>query len=171
MDAIRLLKADHKEVEGLFKELEDLSDNAKAGRKRIFEQIDRALTVHAKIEETIFYPAVKSRATRDKEAKQEVLEAYEEHSNVKAMLKKLEETEPSDETYKAKLQVLHELVKHHVKEEERELFSDAKDLLSREELEELGEEMERAKASENGRKSKRSTRGTTGAAAESELVR
>ncbi len=155
MDAIRLLKTDHKEVESLFKELEGLSDNAKASRKKLFDQIDRALTIHSEIEEKIFYPAVKARTGRDKEAKQEVLEAYEEHDNVKNMLKKLEETEPSDETYKAKLQVLHELVKHHVKEEERELFPEAKGLLDADELEELGEQMENAKASQGARKSKR----------------
>lgn len=175
MDAIQLLKNDHKEVESLFKELEGLSPTAKASRKKIFEQIDQALTVHAKIEETIFYPAVKKRANRDKEAKEEVLEAYEEHSNVKAMIKKLEETDPADETYEAKLEVLHELVKHHVKEEEHALFPEAKSLLDKEELQALGEELEEAKSgameSGNGKaRRSRSTRGTTDAEAESEVA-
>ena len=176
MDAIRLLKNDHKEVEALFKELEEISPTAKASRKKIFERIDEALTVHAKIEETIFYPAVKARANRDKEAKEEVLEAYEEHSNVKAMLKKLEETEPSDETYEAKLQVLHELVKHHVKEEEHVLFPEAKGLLEKEELEALGQELEEAKNgaahSHNGKaRRSRATHGTIDEEAESEVTR
>ena len=146
MDAIHLLKNDHREVESLFNELEGLSPAAKASRKKLFERIDEALTLHSKIEETIFYPALKARAIRDKEAKEEVLEAYEEHSNVKAMLKKLEATDPSDETYKAKLEVLHELVKHHVKEEERAMFPEAKSLLGKEELEQLGAEMEEARS-------------------------
>ncbi len=170
MDAIRLLKADHKEVEGLFKELEDLSDSAKATRKKLFERIDQALTVHSQIEETIFYPALKASASRDKEAKQEVLEAYEEHANVKTMLKKLEETEPSDETYKAKLQVLHELVKHHVKEEESTMFPEAKRLLGKDELEELGTQLEEAKTSATTRRS-RTARGTIDATTESEVAR
>ena len=146
MDALRLLRADHKQVEGLFKELEALGENAHVSRAKIFEQIDTELEAHAKIEETIFYPAVKRASRRDAEAKKEVLEAYEEHANVKAMLAKLKELDPKDETYNAKLQVLHELVKHHVKEEENELFQEAKDLLGEEKLATLGDEMESAKA-------------------------
>ncbi len=74
-----------------------------------------------------------------------MLEAYEEHANVKGMLKKLVDTAATDETYNAKLQVLGELVKHHVHEEEHEMFKEARDLMSEAELENLGVELARAK--------------------------
>ena len=122
MDAITLLKADHRTVEDLLKQVQDLSESAHAQRRALFQQIDKELTVHSKIEETIFYPALKQKAKskEDNDAKQEVLEAYEEHGNVKSMLEKLEGTDAADETYNAKLQVLSDLVKHHVHEEEHE---------------------------------------------------
>ena len=87
----------------------------------------------------------KSLAKRDGEAKQEVLEAYEEHANVKGMIEKLEETDPADETYNAKLQVLGELVKHHVHEEEHKMFPEARQLLDKSELEDLGAKLAQAK--------------------------
>jgi hemerythrin superfamily protein len=146
VDAISLLKADHKKVEGLFKQVAGLSDRAHQSRAKLFEKIDQELTVHAKIEETIFYPALKAKTKRNTEPSDEVLEAYEEHANVKAMIGKLEGLAPSDETYNAKLQVLIELVKHHVKEEETEMFKQARQLLEKSELEELGERMKAAKS-------------------------
>ncbi len=147
MDALKLLKEDHRKVDALLKEANELSEGAAVSRQKLFKQIDEALTVHTKIENDIFYPALKAKARAEKEedAKQEVLEAYEEHANVAAMLKKLEGTEPKDETYGAKLQVLSELVKHHVHEEEHEMFPQARDLFDKSELEELGQKLERAK--------------------------
>lgn len=147
MDAITLLTADHRKVEKLLSEVEHLSESDHATRRKLFEHIDQELTVHSKIEETIFYPAVKKKAKSDKDddAEQEVLEAYEEHANVKGMIKKLESTEASDETYNAKLQVLSELVKHHVHEEEHEMFKEARSLMDESELKELGLELEQAK--------------------------
>ncbi len=147
MDAITLLTADHKKVDGLLKEVHALNESDHTKRHQLFEQIDRELTVHSKIEETIFYPALKRKAQagKDDEATQEVLEAYEEHVNVKHMLEALERTQPGDETYNAKLQVLGELVKHHVHEEEHEMFKEARSLMNESELEELGRELARAK--------------------------
>lgn len=145
MDAISLLKTDHRTVEDLFKEVQELGPTAYASRQRLFERIDEELTIHAKIEETIFYPALKERAAKGDPAKREVLEAYEEHANVKEMLDKLEQTDAKDETYAAKLQVLSELVKHHVREEEGEMFKQARELFEEAELKELGERMGAAK--------------------------
>ncbi len=148
MDALTLLKEDHRKVDELLKEANALSEGAAAARQKLFKQIDEALTVHTKIENDIFYPALKAKAKAEKEdeAKAEVLEAYEEHANVTAMLKKLEGTEPKDETYAAKLQVLSELVKHHVHEEEHEMFPQARDLFDKSELEDLGVKLERARS-------------------------
>jgi hemerythrin-like domain-containing protein len=145
MDAIALLKADHKEVEGLFKQVEALGDTAHASRGKLFRKIDAALSVHAEIEEKIFYPALKAKTKLNTEPSNEVFEAYEEHANVKSMLAKLEATDPGDDTYNAKLQVLTELVKHHVKEEETEMFKQARQLLEKAELADLGARLETAK--------------------------
>ncbi len=147
MDAIKLLKKDHREVEALFKEVDELGDGASASRRKLFDRIAAALELHASVEEQIFYPGVKRASRRDKEAREEVLEAYEEHDNVKEMIAKLRDTDAKDETYKAKLQVLEELVKHHVKEEERSLFPQAQKLLGKDEIEELGDQIAEMKAS------------------------
>jgi hemerythrin superfamily protein len=151
MDAISLLKADHKKVQALFKEVAELSDTAHRSRAKLFEKIDQELTVHAKIEETIFYPALKAKTKLNTEPSDEVFEAYEEHANVKSMIGKLEGLAPSDDTYNAKLQVLSELVKHHVKEEETEMFKQARQLLSEADLKALGEKMAAAKSKLSGK--------------------
>ncbi len=145
MDVIALLKADHKKVNGLFKELSTLGDTAHARRKKLFVDIDRELTLHAHVEENIFYPAFKAETKANSDERDEVLEAYEEHALVKTLLHELERLRPTAEPYNAKLQVLSELVEHHVKEEEHEMFKQAKKLLSKDELEMLGKKMQAAK--------------------------
>jgi hemerythrin superfamily protein len=141
-DAIALLKADHKKVKGLFAETDDLSDRATTQLKRIGDQVCQELTVHAEIEETIFYPAVKERAQRGhKEERDLVLESYEEHSLVKKIISDLEAIDANDESYRPKLKVLREMVEQHVKEEERELFPGARELLNEDELMDLGMRM------------------------------
>jgi iron-sulfur cluster repair protein YtfE (RIC family) len=105
----------------------------KKTRKRSFNQIKGALEVHAAIEEEIFYPAVKK--ARSEEVKGEVRKAYEEHKQVKALLAAIAEISPYDESYSAKIKVLKEDVEHHVKEEEGEMFPDARRYL-RDKLEE-----------------------------------
>ncbi|MBV8245334.1 MAG: hemerythrin domain-containing protein [Candidatus Eremiobacteraeota bacterium] len=138
VDAIKILKQNHADVKALFEEVEGLGDRASARRKQIFEEIDKALTVHSQVEETIFYPAFKERA-ENREERLEVLEAYEEHTNVKKMLTELETTDPKTEEYSARLNVLKELVLHHVKEEEGTMFKMAREMMDREELAQLGE--------------------------------
>lgn len=145
MDAITLLKTDHKKVSALLKKVEALGDTAHNSRGKLFAQIDAELEAHAEVEEQIFYPALKAKTKRNDEANDEVLEAYEEHANVKSMLGKLKALSPTHETYNAKLQVLSELVKHHVKEEETEMFKQARKLLKKPELEALGKKMDAAK--------------------------
>lgn len=144
MDAIKLLKEDHKKVKTLFGEVEDLGDRASVARKKLFQQIDKELTVHAKVEETIFYPEFRRRAENSEE-RDEVLEAYEEHNIVKNLIHELEELDPKDETYKPKLSVLKELVDHHVKEEEGPMFRMARELFEKDELNEIGDRILQAK--------------------------
>jgi hemerythrin superfamily protein len=137
MHAFALLKKDHKKVSQLFKQIEAASGAAK---KRIFDQLKGELDIHAEVEERIFYPALEN-----KEASRDItLEAYEEHKVVKDLLAELAAASPSDE-WDAKLTVLKENVEHHVEEEEGELFDKAEDVLSEEQLERLGTEMEAAK--------------------------
>lgn len=150
-DAIALLKADHKKVKGLFAEAEDLSDRATTQLKRLGDQICMELTVHAEIEEQIFYPAVKERTQRGhKEERELVLESYEEHALAKKVIADLRDLDASDESYRPKLKVLHELIEDHVKEEERQLFPGARTLLDEEELVTLGERMAEMKAQRQG---------------------
>ena len=119
-DATALLRADHKEVSNLFDEYEKTKSTAK--KKSIVAEICKALTVHAQIEEEIFYPAVKI-ALNDKEL---VPEASVEHATLKNLIAQIEGVEPDGEMYDAKVKVLSEYVKHHVKEEQNEMFPKAK---------------------------------------------
>jgi len=119
-DATVLLKTDHKRVSDLFSEYEETHSTAK--KKQIVEQICNELTVHAQIEEEIFYPAVKQ-ALKDKEL---IAEARVEHETLKSLIAQVEGMEPDGEMFDAKIKVMHEYVKHHVKEEQNEIFPKAK---------------------------------------------
>lgn len=119
-DATVILKADHKLVDGLFKEYESTTSAKK--KKQLIEEICKELTIHAQVEEEIFYPAVK-KALKDHEL---VPEATVEHNSLKQLIAEIEGIEPDGDMYDAKVQVLSEYVKHHVKEEENEMFLKAK---------------------------------------------
>ena len=133
MDPFKLLKADHKTVSELFERIEAARGQAKTAA---FKKLKNELDVHAHIEETIFYPALK----KAEESRDITLEAYEEHRVVKDLLAELAAGKPGDE-WNAKLTVLKENVDHHVDEEEGELFDKANDVLSDEQAESLGDEM------------------------------
>jgi hemerythrin superfamily protein len=134
MNAIKLLKQQHREVEALFKQLE----KAKSARPRrkAFEQIADKLAVHATIEEKHFYPSVKRRTTEEI-----LLEAVEEHLGVKRVIADLLELEADDPTFEAKAKVLKDLVEHHVEEEEKTLFPKVSKALDDDELAAIGDEM------------------------------
>lgn len=146
MDAIALLKRDHTEVKEMFSQVEALSERATASRAKLCEKIVQALDLHTKIEENIFYPAFRSRA-EDAEEREKILEAFEEHNVAKMLIGELQKLDPADETFGPKLNVLMEAVRHHIKEEEGKIFKMARDLFDKDELNELGEELETAKAS------------------------
>ena len=132
MDAIVKLKDDHKKVEKLFKSLakEDLS---------VVPAICDALTLHAAVEESVFYPAV-NEETQDEE--DDIAEAFEEHHLVKILIAELQDLDPSELAYKAKATVLMELVRHHVEEEETDMFPEVRKQLGRTRLQEIGDQME-----------------------------
>jgi hemerythrin-like domain-containing protein len=137
MDATRFLKQQHREVRKLFKKLSGARGPAE--RRALLDQVADKLTTHTSLEEKIFYPAV--RTVETKKAGEVVNEAYEEHHVVDLVLAELPKVDPKDERFEAKMTVLEELVEHHVKEEETEMFKLAKKLGSAE-LRELGDRME-----------------------------
>lgn len=120
LDAIALLRADHKNVSDLFAQYE--KTRAAGKKKSLVEQICTELSVHAQVEEEIFYPAVKV-ALKDQEL---VPEAIVEQATMKALISEVEGVEPDGEMFDAKIKVLSEYVKHHVKEEHTEMFPKAK---------------------------------------------
>ena len=138
MKATDLLKKQHRQVEKLFKQCE----NAKQPRQRreLMEQIVNMLKMHTKIEEEIFYPAVRELGTT--KAEEMIDEAFEEHHVVDLVLAELPEVDPEDERFEAKITVLSELVEHHVEEEEGEMFPMAEKKLGAERVKELGQRME-----------------------------
>lgn len=119
-DATVLLRADHKLVSGLFEDFEKAS--TKAMKKKLVSKICMELSVHAQVEEEIFYPAVKQ-ALKDHEL---VPEATVEHETLKSLIAQVEGVEPDGEMFDAKIKVLCEYVEHHVKEEQNEMFPKAK---------------------------------------------
>ena len=139
MNAVKMLKQQHREVAKMFKEFEEAK--SAASRRKIFEQIADALAVHATIEERHFYPAVKKQQTEDI-----LLESVEEHLEIKRVIADLLAMEADDENFEAKVKVLQEDVDHHVEEEQDELFPKVEKLFDEETLEAIGEEMEDTQA-------------------------
>ncbi len=122
-DAVALLKQDHDEVKAMFKQYEELGDRAFASKQKLAEKICLELTKHAIAEEEIFYPAV--RADVD-DADDMVDEATVEHASAKDLIAQIHSMDPHDDLYDAKVKVLGEYIDHHVKEEEQEMFPQAK---------------------------------------------
>ncbi len=151
INAISLLKADHKKVKGLLEDLESTTERGVGKRKKLLSQIDAELKAHTSIEEEIFYPAFRE-AVRKKEDREMYFEALEEHHVVRLVLPEIAATDPSSEEFGAKAKVLKELVTHHAKEEEKDMFPEAKKVLSDEELEALGARMQASKDKMLGRK-------------------
>ncbi len=141
MNAFQLLKEDHQKVSGIFQQLEPTTERAEKTRTELFARLRDELDVHAQVEETIFYPAIKQAA----ETREIVLEGFEEHHVVKMLLKELEAVPVDTEQWTAKLKVLQENVEHHVEEEEGEMFQKARQVLSEDEINQLGAQMEEEK--------------------------
>jgi len=142
MDAITLLKNDHKTVEDLFKRYEKAGDRAYVEKRAIVDRIIEELSVHAAIEEQFFYPVVRATVPETNDL---ALEALEEHHIVKWVLDELVDLSPEDERFDAKVTVLMENVRHHVGEEEDDLFPMVRDELGRNALTDLGDALEAAR--------------------------
>jgi hemerythrin superfamily protein len=146
MKATDLLKKQHKNVKALFKKVDKTEDGRQ--RRQLMDEIANELKIHTKIEEEIFYPAVREIGTE--KAEEMIDEAFEEHHVVDLVLAELPKVDPEDERFAAKMTVLSELVEHHADEEEEEMFPMAEKKLGAEELKALGARMEQM-AGMNGR--------------------
>jgi hemerythrin superfamily protein len=176
MNAIELLKKDHQTVKSLFESFEKAKEQKDVeSKKSLFESIRQELEAHTRVEEEIFYPAFDQTAGQeDEDDKELVLEAGEEHQQVKVLLADLSDMEPDDETFDAKMKVMKDNVEHHVEEEEGEMFPHAQKQLSSDELEQLGQRIETLKeriqsepepASDRRRSARRSQGGRSARAA------
>jgi hemerythrin superfamily protein len=145
MDAITLLKNDHKTVEDLFKRFEKLGPRAVKSKEDVVARIIRELSIHAAIEEMLFYPAIRQAVDDGNDIDDMVLESLEEHHIVKWVLSELDGMSAENERFDAKVTVLMENVRHHVEEEEGDLFPKVQKLLGKERLAELGDAMAQAK--------------------------
>ena len=137
MKATDVLKRQHREVKRLFKKVQGTESAAE--RRKLMNQIIEQLQIHTKIEEEIFYPAM--REVRSKKAEEMVNEALEEHHVVKLVLAELPRVDAEDERFEAKMTVLSELVEHHAGEEEEEMFKLA-EKLGKDELNRLGAQLD-----------------------------
>src|SRR4051812_17176422 len=127
MNALTLLKQDHGNVEHLFERFEHLDTDDAVTQREVVDKIIEHLSIHAAIEEQVFYPGVRAAV---EEATDDVLEGLEEHHVLKWTLSELEELAPTNERFAAKMRVLMESVRHHVEEEENDLFPKVRDALA-----------------------------------------
>jgi hemerythrin-like domain-containing protein len=141
VNAIKLLEDDHRKVKKLLEQGDETTERAAKTRTKLFEQLQSEMEVHEAIEEEIFYPALK----QHEKAKDIVLEGYEEHHVVDKIIGELEGVDVQDETWAAKFAVMKENIEHHIEEEENEMFEQAREIFSDEELDDLGSAMERRK--------------------------
>jgi hemerythrin superfamily protein len=140
MDALELLKEDHQTVKGLFEEAEGTEEQEL--KEKIFDELKTELETHARIEETVFYPAMQ----KHDQLKEMVAEAIEEHKQVKTLLREIDSLKSDSEKFEAKLDELMENVEHHAEEEEEgKMFPKIREIVSQKDLERLGDELEAAK--------------------------
>ena len=140
MDALELIKQDHKRLRKLLSETLEAEG---ADREPRMDHLRTELVAHERMEEEVFYPRLRN----EQKAREEVLEGYEEHHVADVLLDELLEVPAETDLWKAKVKVLKENVEHHMDEEETELFKKARAVLDGGELEQLGARMERIKRS------------------------
>jgi len=141
MNAITLLKEDHARLKKLLDTGEETTERAVKTRHALLDRITSEFNAHEKIEEDIFYPALKEHA----KAKDIVLEGYQEHHVADVLVNELHDMDVTDERWGAKFKVLKEGIEHHIEEEEGPMFKAARSLFDENELEKLGERMDALK--------------------------
>lgn len=141
MDAIALLRDDHKLLRKLSEELAETTERAVETRKKLLARLEAELKAHTTIEEELFYPALLD-ASEDIEDARRVAEGIEEHRACdKKVIPDLHKSDPSTIAHSGQLKVLKDYIFHHLKEEEEEMFPKVRELISKKDLEELGEKM------------------------------
>lgn len=145
-NAIAMLKSDHATVKRLLRELDATTERAVKERERLVSEIERDLKLHSQIEEEVFYPAFKA-AAEDSGSEDLFYEAIEEHHLVDIELPSLKASSPKSPEFTAKAKVLKDLVEHHIREEEGEMFVKARQLFDEDQLRQLGELMQARKDS------------------------
>lgn len=160
MDAVTLLRDDHRMVKRLLRQLEATTTKGVKTRRELLDRLEADLRVHEAIEEQLFYPALKSHP----KARDIVLEGYEEHDVVNSILKDMDGVSVADETWGAKAAVMIENLEHHIEEEETDMFVKTRQIFDRSELQELGlrmaarkTELRREGAAKGGARSQRRT--------------
>ena len=141
-DAIVMLKDDHKEILSIFHDFEKAGDNALKTKGRLVDKLIELLTVHTYIENEVMYPRVRQLVP---DLEDDILESYEEHHVADLLIKELAGMRAEDERFRAKTMVLIENVRHHMDEEENEWFPHVRDSLGRNQLQELGAAMKKAR--------------------------
>jgi hypothetical protein len=136
-DILALLREDHKTMKDLFSKMEKTTERGAASRRKLLDRIAREIKAHTTAEEETFYQKFRD-AAESEDAKEMYYEANEEHHVVDLVLPELLETDPATPVFGAKATVMRELVEHHMKEEEKEMFKQARELFSKEELLEMG---------------------------------
>lgn len=141
LDAITLLREDHKLLRKLSEELADTTEAAVETRKKLLKRLETELKAHTAIEEELFYPALLD-ASEDIEDARRVAEGIEEHRACdKKVIPDLHKSDPSTIAHSGQLKVLKDYIHHHLKEEEEDMFPKVRELIGRKELQELGEKM------------------------------
>ena len=141
MNAIDLLKQDHQEAASLMDQIDTADSGGKKSKMELFNQLKSALTLHTQIEEQVFYPALENhQETRDL-----VKEAYSEHREVKNLLSEISGLSPTGNDFMNKFTELRDNVEHHVEEEENEMFPKVKQVLSKSQIDEIGQRMQEMK--------------------------
>lgn len=145
MNAIDLLKEDHKRVKAILGQLSDSTERAVKKRSELLNKLEMEIAIHTRLEEEILYPAFKKAGGKEQAIMYH--EAKEEHRAVDSLvLPDLKATSPSTLEFSGRVKVVKELLEHHIEEEETEMFPQARKLLGKAVLEELGEQMEAMKA-------------------------
>ena len=137
MNAIDLLEDDHRKVKKMLAEGEQTTERAEVTRSDLYATLRREMETHERIEEEIFYPALKAHP----KARDIVLEGLEEHHVMDEIMGELGQTDVTDETWAAKFKVMKENIEHHIEEEEGEMFPKARQVFDKDELEALGARM------------------------------
>ncbi len=142
-DALEILEREHRRFEDLLKQGEETTERARATRRELLATLTAELNTHELMEEKVLYPALQAHP----QAREIVLEGFEEHHVADLIVKELQEVATNDEAWGAKFKVLKESIEHHIQEEERNMFRLARGIFAREELRLLAARMEKVRAS------------------------